>query len=217
MRRLIVNGDDFGLSQGVNRGIVEAYARGVLTSTSMMVDMPASADAGRLAGEHPELGVGLHVVLAQGADPDSAAAEIERQLARFADLTGRPPTHLDSHHHVHRDPDLLPAFLAATRRHGLPLRDHCGVRHIGGFYGRWDGETHLEQVGPSALERLVATEVADGVSELCCHPGYVGDDLRSSYTVEREAELATLCDPRVGAMLREHGIRLVSFREVPGP
>ena len=45
MRYLIVNGDDFGLSPGVSRGIIEAHRHGILTSTSLMVDRPA-AEAG---------------------------------------------------------------------------------------------------------------------------------------------------------------------------
>ena len=96
----------------------------------------------------------------------------------------------------------------------MPLRDHCGVRHISSFYGQWNGETHLEQVGVQGLARLVDTEIEDGFNELCCHPGYPGEDLTSSYTIEREAELETLCDPRVADLLSERGIRLASFREV---
>ena len=69
MKCLIVNGDDFGASHGVNVGVIEAHDRGILTSTSMMVDMPASAEAGRLAARHPAFGVGLHVVLRSAAGP----------------------------------------------------------------------------------------------------------------------------------------------------
>ena len=45
MKSLIVNGDDFGASQGINLGILEAHEKGILTSASLMVDMPASTDA----------------------------------------------------------------------------------------------------------------------------------------------------------------------------
>ena len=43
MRRLIVNADDFGISEGVNRGIIEAHLRGILTSTTLMVKCRASS------------------------------------------------------------------------------------------------------------------------------------------------------------------------------
>ena len=213
MKRLIVNGDDFGATEGVNRGIVEAHEHGILTSTSMMVDAQASADAAARAAERPALGVGLHVVLAH---PDGAAEdEIERQLGRFTELTGALPTHIDTHHNVHQAERARPAFLAVAARHELPLRGHCGVRHIPTFYGQWDGEPHPEAVSPAAFERIVADEVSDGFNELCCHPGRVDADLASSYTVEREAELLTLCDPGVAALLRERGIELVTFRDLP--
>jgi hopanoid biosynthesis associated protein HpnK len=65
-RRLIVTGDDFGLSSGVNAGIVRAYGEGILTSASLIVNGPATGEAVRLAHERPGLAVGLHLVLAQG-------------------------------------------------------------------------------------------------------------------------------------------------------
>jgi predicted glycoside hydrolase/deacetylase ChbG (UPF0249 family) len=215
MKSLIVNGDDFGASQGINRGVIEAHEKGILTSTSMMVDMPASADAAALSARHPKLGVGLHVVLGSPAGSAAPEAEVERQLERFTELTGQLPTHIDTHHNVHRDDGILPAFLAVAGRHGLPLRGHCAVRLIARFYGQWDGETHLEAVSSDALTRIVASEVEDGFSELCCHPGHVDEDLVSSYRDEREAELETLCDPSVATFLSEQEISLATFREVP--
>jgi chitin disaccharide deacetylase len=214
MKSLIVNGDDFGASHGINLGVIEAYQTGILTSASMMVDTPASPEAARLSAQHPGLGVGLHVAFQSQPDPEPAPAEIERQLQRFVELTGSLPTHIDAHRNIHRDRRLLPAFLAAADRYALPLRGHCGVHHIATFYGQWDGETHLEQVSPIALARVVGTEVRDGFNELCCHPGYVNGDLASSYTLERRAELETLRDPDVAALLSESKIRLTTFREV---
>ena len=156
-----MNADDFGATRGINRGVIEAHERGIVTSASLMVDKAASPDAANLAALHPELGLGLHVDLRLSADaPEGPAPEVESQLARFAELTGGAPTHLDSHHYVHRDADLLPAFLAVAERHGLPLRDHCDVRHIATFYGR-----------PDTLAEILTTDVTDGFNELCCHPG----------------------------------------------
>jgi chitin disaccharide deacetylase len=211
--RLIVNGDDFGASRGVNRGIMEAHTRGVLTSTSLMVEAPASEEATSLVSGHPNLGVGLHVVLDPAAEAAPGPA-VERQLERFMKLMGKLPTHIDSHHNVHNDRRLLPAFSAVAEHHRLPLRGHCGVRRISSFYGRWDGETHLEQITPSALARILPAEAAEGVSELCCHPGYADEELVSSYFAERETELQTLCEPAVAELLRERGIRLTTFHEV---
>jgi chitin disaccharide deacetylase len=57
MKRLIVNADDLGYTAGVNRGIVEAHERGIVTSTSMMVDRPASAEGAEIARATPSLSV----------------------------------------------------------------------------------------------------------------------------------------------------------------
>jgi hopanoid biosynthesis associated protein HpnK len=67
VRRIIITGDDFGFSSSVNRAIIEAHERGVLTNTSLMVTGEAFEEAVALAREHPKLGVGLHLVLTDGA------------------------------------------------------------------------------------------------------------------------------------------------------
>jgi chitin disaccharide deacetylase len=210
---LIVNGDDFGASPGVNRGILEAHESGILTSTSVMVDGPCSEVAASLPSEYPALGVGLHVVLS-GTAHAAAEQEIERQLARFGELAGQAPTHLDSHHHVHRDPQVLPAFRAVAERHGLPLRAQGTVNFIGRFYAQWDGETHPEAISPQALRGIFETDLKEGFNELCCHPGRADDQLASSYLLERQTELETLCHTEVAAAIEELGIRLATFREV---
>jgi predicted glycoside hydrolase/deacetylase ChbG (UPF0249 family) len=217
VKRLIVNGDDFGASDGINRGIVEAHRMGILTSASMMVNGPARAGAASLAAESPDLGLGLHVVVESTADPAALRTGLERQLERFVSLTGRCPTHVDSHHHVHRNASALPAFLAFAERYALPLRGCCGVRHIASFYGQWAGETHLEQVGVPALAEILATEVDEGFNELCCHPGYVDRALSSSYRRERQAELETLRDPALPDLISESRISLATFRDLTEP
>lgn len=66
MKQLIVNADDFGLSSGVNRAIIHAWRKGILTSASLMVTGEAAAEAIALAKENPGLQVGLHLTLVQG-------------------------------------------------------------------------------------------------------------------------------------------------------
>jgi predicted glycoside hydrolase/deacetylase ChbG (UPF0249 family) len=222
-RYLIVNADDFGASRGVNEGVAEAHRRGIVTSASLMVGTAGSEHAVRLAREHPALSIGLHVSFdgTEGppdvdlADPVPYRASLEAQLARFTELVGRPPTHLDSHHHVHAHPDLVAHFREVAERYGIPLREYSGVRYCARFYGQWAGESHPEGVSTAGLIRTLAAEVAEGVTELACHPGHPGPDLASSYRAEREWELQTLCDPRVRRFLVEHEIALVGQADVP--
>src|SRR5262249_12130161 len=64
--RLIVNADDFGLTPGVNRGILQAHREGLVTSTTLMANSAAFEDAVPLAKSCPSLKVGCHVVLIDG-------------------------------------------------------------------------------------------------------------------------------------------------------
>jgi hopanoid biosynthesis associated protein HpnK len=65
-RRIVINADDFGLCEGVNKGIAEAHSKGVLTSATLMVNMPAAKKAVDLAKHLPKLGVGVHLNLTNG-------------------------------------------------------------------------------------------------------------------------------------------------------
>jgi len=67
VRRLIVNADDFGLTQGVNRAIVEAHSQGIVTSSTLMANGRAFDDAVRRAASATGLSVGCHVVLVDGS------------------------------------------------------------------------------------------------------------------------------------------------------
>ena len=61
MKYAIINADDFGLSPGVNEGIIKAHQDGILTSATILANMPAFEDAVQLAKSYPSLGVGLHL------------------------------------------------------------------------------------------------------------------------------------------------------------
>jgi hopanoid biosynthesis associated protein HpnK len=66
LRRLIVNADDFGFTPGVNRAIVEAHMLGIVTSSTLMANGPAFAEATQMAKASPALSVGCHLVLIDG-------------------------------------------------------------------------------------------------------------------------------------------------------
>jgi hopanoid biosynthesis associated protein HpnK len=66
VRRLIVNADDFGYTSGVNRAIVEAHSRGIVTSSTLMANGAAFTEAAQLSRTVPNLSVGCHVVLTDG-------------------------------------------------------------------------------------------------------------------------------------------------------
>ncbi|HEY9619765.1 MAG TPA: hopanoid biosynthesis-associated protein HpnK [Crinalium sp.] len=85
-RFAIVNGDDFGFSKGVNQAVIKAHEQGILTSTSLMVTGAAFEEAIELAKAHPNLAVGLHLVLCCGS-----AALPSTQIPHLVDATGQFP------------------------------------------------------------------------------------------------------------------------------
>jgi chitin disaccharide deacetylase len=99
VRRLIVNADDFGLTAGVNRAIVEAHNGGVVSSTTLMANGAAFADAVAAARSAPNLSVGCHVTLVDGtpvSSPDAAdtlvairSAEPDRFYSKLSAFAAR--------------------------------------------------------------------------------------------------------------------------------
>jgi predicted glycoside hydrolase/deacetylase ChbG (UPF0249 family) len=223
-RVLIVNADDFGLSPGVNRGIARVHEEGIVTSATLMVRGPAAEAAADYARRNAALSVGLHLDLGEWeyrdgewraryqvvAADDTAAvrAEIDHQLRRFEALLGRPPTHLDSHQHVHRSEPVRDLLADRGRRLGVPVRDVTpGLRYSGEFYGQGGrGEPVPEAITVDALVAIIE-QLPPGVTELGCHPGEA-DDLDTTYARERTREVETLCDPRVRSALDSCGVEL---------
>jgi chitin disaccharide deacetylase len=229
-RSLIVNADDFGLSEGVNRGIIEAYERGIVTSASLMVLKPAAARAAAYGREHLRFGLGLHLDLGEWAyngedwilvdrivpldDRAVVAEELERQLRDFRRLVGRDPTHLDSHQHVHLDEPVRSAALEIARRLDVPLRHlSAGIQYCGRFYGQT--ARGLPLADAISVESLIAilTDLPPGLTELGCHPGR-GIGTESSYASERSTEVDVLSNDRVRTHLGAEGIDLLSFGDL---
>lgn len=232
MKQLIVNADDFGLTADINAGIVQAHRHGIVSSTTLMVHGAAAEEAAAWARQNPALGVGLHIdlwehVLRDGhwvrvyqhceEEPTAIQAELVRQIDRFRSLLGREPDHIDTHQHVHREALVGEVVRAFAGQHGLPLRGHGGLRYVGGFYGQDDaGGPYPEGITPERLMELIDSLPEGAVTELSCHPGVVAADDAlggTMYRVERNTEIATLCDPRVRARVARGDVRLGRFAD----
>jgi len=226
-RVLVVNGDDFGRTQGINRGVMRAYEHGILTSASLMVRWPAASPAAAYCRNQPALSLGLHLDLGEWAyrggswesvyqvvepsDADAVRTEVRAQLATFRRLAGHDPTHLDSHQHVHLHEPARSAVLEAAESLQVPARAcTVDVRYCGDFYGQTGrGEPWPEGITVDALVRII-TELGPGTTELSCHPGE-GDDFDSVYRRERAQEVRILCHPEVRRALAEANVRLAAF------
>lgn len=138
-RILTVNADDFGFTEGVNRGILDCHLRGILTSATLMANGAAFDHAVELARAHPSLDVGAHLVLVQGSSlltgeplpqsvPELIGALALRRLHPYSELraqmerilsAGVRVTHLDTHKHTHLLPPVLDAVLRLAEEHGV--------------------------------------------------------------------------------------------------
>jgi len=231
-RRLIVNADDFGLSAGVNRGIIEAHRSGVVTSTTLMVRWPDAPAAVALAHANPDLAVGLHIDLGEWyydegdwparyevvdlTDALAVRAEVEFQVERFFSLVGRKPTHLDSHQHVHHDAIIRSVVGPVGDRLDVPVRAMgTAIAYCGSFYGQ-DGRGFPvpEAITAAALVEIIRA-LPEGTTELACHAGY-GDGLNTTYAAERELEVRALCAPCVREAIDTSDVELISFADLAG-
>lgn len=147
--RLIINGDDFGITRGVNAAMIDCYQKGIMTSCSLMVNMPAASEAAKLMVEYPGLSVGIHLNLTVGkpltpglktlvkedgtfnkgnlkesshVDKNEIITELHAQINRFIELTGHLPTHLDSHHGIEQIQGAEEVVCALSREYDLPVR-----------------------------------------------------------------------------------------------
>lgn len=247
--QLIVNADDLGRTPGINSGIFAAHENGVVTSATLMVGFDAAGEAAELSTRYPQLGIGLHVTLTgsspvlpadrlpslvdeRGRFPDrpdglkeaaavEVQAEVEAQFERFRELTGRLPTHLDSHHHAHRLPVVCDALVRVALEWELPVRNASAeVRDRLRQAAIPTTDLFIEKFfgADASLMSLVhiLEELPPGVTELMCHPARVDDRLRrdSSYVDARACELDVLIHPTVRRTVREQNIRLTHFGEL---
>ena len=89
VRNLIVNADDLGWTEGVNRGIAEAHRSGLVTSTSLLANGQAFDSAVAVARENPELGIGVHLNLSDGL-PSAPADQVRELLNNVGELDAGP-------------------------------------------------------------------------------------------------------------------------------
>lgn len=229
-KKLIVNADDFGQSKGINKGIIQAYEKGILTSASLMVRYPAAAEAAVYAKTNFSLGIGLHIDLGEWkynngnwealyevVSPENkheVEREVKHQLEAFYQLMGRKPTHIDSHQHTHLRENIRHIFIEIAQDLNITLR-RCSneVKYCGDFYGQCtDGYPYHQAISVDGLKQILTT-LPHGYTELACHPG-LDDDLKTMYRMEREKEVNTLCDRSILETLGKANIELCTFEGI---
>jgi len=235
--KIIFNADDFGLSKGVNFGIIDAYENGLVRSATIMANMPGFDHGVSLWKSSPGLKIGVHLVLTSGVslgdsyktitdggsnflnqatifqrakDSELDLSEIEKEFTLQIDkilAAGIPITHFDGHHHVQTLPGVADIVTRLAERHGVAVRAF-------GNSPTFDGTFYGEAATISQLEHILSTCTEN--MEIMCHPAYLDSFLynNSSYNIHRMKELDVLVDPRAKVLVEKYGHTLSSFADL---
>lgn len=230
--KVLFNADDYGLTKGVTDGIIKAHEEGFVHATTLMMNGNAVAYAVEQAKQHPNLRVGIHLVLTWGKPLrddvsdlinevgtfkfNSAFAEMEApdvhqvekewrtQIEAFL-ATGLTLHHIDSHHHVHGWEPLKEVVYKLAKDFQVPVRYVDSLKESPEILltdTLYVG-FYGEGVGRNLFEKLHGLPVES--VEVMTHPAYVDSDLQqvSSYTSKRKEELDILCSLKVPDWVEE--------------
>ena len=243
MTKLIINADDFGYCEAVNYGIISAHKNGIVSSTTMMANMPGVEHAISLLKEHKTLSCGVHLTLSCGKplltnlntivddngnfyrgitndilksmDLDEIYNEFCAQIERVIDF-GIEICHLDSHHHVHTLTGLKPVIEKILDKYTLPIR--------GGFeYSMEYKKTvklidsfYKENVSEDYLIKILKEIQGYDVVDMMCHPAFLDDFIlnSTSYAIDRTKEYKILTSGKIKKALEENNIIISNYKDI---
>lgn len=229
--KVIINADDFGYSKGQNLGVLECIQEGIVSSTSLMVNMPGFEHAVSLMRQYPNLNVGIHFVMTVGKPISDAkgitnehgyfeknlerlenASEVEiekeyrAQLQRFFD-TGFTPDHLD--YHVSCNQKQYAVIMKLAKEFQIPIRATTPeVERIAAKKGikssrNFMNEFYDQGVSLDTLIHIFESNKDKDLIEIMCHPAYVDQTIlqNSSYNTKRAFEKEILTGHEIKAYL----------------
>lgn len=234
--RVIINADDFGLTSKINRAVIEAHQKGIVSSTTIIgnCDDKLLLEAKDLAIQNKDLGVGIKLVLSKRApllkthktlvndqgffkyydgkigddvDLNEVYQEWKAQIKRMQEHFDL--THIDSYHLVHLDDKLYNITRKLCREFRLPMRS---VRDNFPMEVKTDLSFYKEGVTLENLKDILLKH--RGTFEISTHPNFAQDDFLeeiSNYTKERETTLSILQDASLKPFLDENDIKLVNY------
>ena len=136
-------------------------------------------------------------------------------MEKFIEMMGKKPTHIDSHHHVHLQDNLLPIATRIAKEYDLPMRlrpetvvegyEYEKALMLPGFYE--------ETAVPAYFTENTFGIWEEEIIEIMCHPAFVDQRLLdiSSYALPRANEMKTLRDPELKQWIKDNNIELTTF------
>ncbi|MCA6071695.1 MAG: ChbG/HpnK family deacetylase [Endomicrobium sp.] len=230
IKKLIVNADDFGRNKDNTEAIVFAHRYGVLSSTTVMTEKESFNYAAKLIKENPNLKTGLHIDLDcifLMREPNRFYKRLEKitlamkikiqdainmQLEKFL-KAGFILSHLDSHHHAHMHPEVLPFVAKKAKELNAPIRFHNGYYDCSKFLYRNLEKNVLIPIlkefnlkYPYFLRDKFDLQSDYEVGEVMMHPGFTER--------WRAFDLAKCCNPELKRQIKENNIQISSFAEL---
>ena len=279
MKKMIINADDFGLTKGINKAIIECYKKGIVTSASIMANGREFEDAVELSKKNDGLDLGIHLSLIGEApilvpeeipslmgrkgflvensfmffkkyiagkiDKNQIELELRAQIGKCLNVNLKL-NHINSHQHLHIIPGILDTVISLARYYGIPV-----IRYPYGFIAFMDfvslrifsqlvlnalsliskarfekecimrtrymaGFIHSGRLNREILNNYIAF-LPDGITEICCHPGIVDDDLKKYYSHWKyhwEQEWNLFSSDETKALFHQNKIQIISFKDL---
>lgn len=225
--KVIINADDFGYSHGQNLGILECFQNGIVSSTSLMVNMPGFEHAVSLMKQYPLLKVGLHFVMTVGkpvsqvtgltnelgyfdknkerlenASLEQIEEEYRAQLNKFLS-TGFIPNHLD--YHVSCNHKQYEIIMKLAKEYQIPIRaSSLSIENIAASNNIKHSKNFIEDfydkgVSLDTLIKIFEDYKDQDIIEIMCHPAYVDATIlkNSSYNIQRAYEKEILTSSEI--------------------
>lgn len=243
MTKLIINADDFGYCEAVNYGIISAHKNGIVSSTTMMANMPGVEHGVSLLKENNTLSCGVHLTLSCGKpllsnlntivddngnfyrgitndilksmDLDEIYNEFCAQIERVINY-GIKICHLDSHHHIHTLIGLRPVIEKILDKYNLPIR--------GGFEYSIEYKKivklidsfYKENVSEDYFIKILKEIQQYDVVDMMCHPAFLDDFIlnSTSYAIDRTKEYKILTCDKIKKALEENNIIISNYKDI---
>lgn len=256
MKSIIINADDFGLSDGVCRSILELFEANAISSTSLMVAVPNAIDTiSRWNGKQLLGKAGVHLQLTGGFPlssrekiptvytsnasnkfrdprkgdlPKPIEVEIEwrTQVKTACELLGGLPSHIDSHHGMHRFPEFFQVYVKLAQEFNIPMRgavsgpfkemiEKESLTATTAIVREWTGRNLNSEELKKQLKKVENDSPNQDVIEVISHPGYSDKYLesQSSFSKVRENDHSVLLDLAKNKWWDQNGYKLISYKD----
>lgn len=243
MKRLVVVADDFGLSSGINKGVIESIEKGIVTEPSLMVWCPGTDEAIDKIKDMGYEQLGIHITLnnfiasskyLRNADyekllnnttEENLRKLVLAELSEFERLVGNKPTHITSHHNVHLHPKIIDCTAHYANDNGIPVRKTNDLESGKGLETIEKAKTtdyifsHIkgsyQETFDDFLNDLATVEEGKTV-EIFFHPGYV-DEIVSKYsslTNDRERDLKLATNQDFRTQIEKMGFKICNYSNI---